>query len=244
MKRVSGWTMMAILAWVLACALSALPDDDAGQRVWHAGRPEREPGQWQAAQAPGHIEAQGVKQDSGESQRWRRLAANRGEVLVATAGPPPKAIREAQELLAKLGYAPGPADGVWGQSTVRAYRAFLRDQGRPVSDTLTPQALRVMRRLVERRGGVVSPRETPRQQSEPRPARRETVTFADGGRYKGEVRDGKAHGRGTMTYANGDRYEGEFRNGKRHGWGIDILASGHRYEGNWRNDRPSGREGL
>ena len=73
-------------------------------------------------------------------------------VVGATAGPPPQAIQEAQKLLTKLGYAPGPADGVWGQSTVRAYRAFLRDQGRPDSTKLTPQALRVMRTLVERRG--------------------------------------------------------------------------------------------
>ncbi|MYD95036.1 MAG: SUMF1/EgtB/PvdO family nonheme iron enzyme [Chloroflexi bacterium] len=64
------------------------------------------------------------------------------------AGPPPvAALREAQLLLAALGYAPGPADGVWGTRSVQAYRAFLRDAGRPASDTLTPEMLQSMRNL-------------------------------------------------------------------------------------------------
>ena len=55
--------------------------------------------------------------------------------------PPPRAIREAQALLAGLGYAPGPADGVWGRRTGQAYRAFLRDAGLPDAERLTPEAL-------------------------------------------------------------------------------------------------------
>ena len=66
--------------------------------------------------------------------------------------PPPQAIREAQTLLAALGYRPGPADGLWGRRTGAAYRAFLRDVGLPQAETLTPQALRAMRAVVERRG--------------------------------------------------------------------------------------------
>ena len=62
------------------------------------------------------------------------------------AGPPlPRAIREAQALLAALGYAPGPADGIWGRRTGQAYQAFLRDAGQPVAERLTPEALRAMR---------------------------------------------------------------------------------------------------
>ena len=89
----------------------------------------------------------------------------RGEPEVAEAPtsvigpPPPRAIREAQELLAALGYAPGPADGIWGERSARAYQAFLRDAGRPASDTLTPEALRVMREIVKRRGDTASVRE-------------------------------------------------------------------------------------
>ena len=66
--------------------------------------------------------------------------------------PPPRAIREAQSLLATLGYRPGPADGIWGRRTGAAYRAFLRDAGLPQAETLTPQALRALRAVAERRG--------------------------------------------------------------------------------------------
>ena len=66
--------------------------------------------------------------------------------------PPPRAIREAQALLAGLGYAPGPADGVWGRRTERAYRAFLRDAGLPDAKRLTPEALRAMRAIAQRAG--------------------------------------------------------------------------------------------
>ena len=66
--------------------------------------------------------------------------------------PPPRAIREAQALLAGLGYAPGSADGLWGRRTGQAYRAFLRDAGLPAAQRLTPEALRAMRAIAKRRG--------------------------------------------------------------------------------------------
>ena len=66
--------------------------------------------------------------------------------------PPPRAIREAQALLAGLGYAPGPADGVWGRRTGQAYRAFLRDAGLPDAERLTPEALRALRAIARRAG--------------------------------------------------------------------------------------------
>ena len=66
--------------------------------------------------------------------------------------PPPDAIREAQALLAALGYQPGPADGVWGRRTGEAYSAFLRDAGLSQAETLNPQALRALRAIAERRG--------------------------------------------------------------------------------------------
>ena len=59
--------------------------------------------------------------------------------------PPPRAIREAQTLLAALGYKAGGADGKWGARTAAAHAAFLRDAGLPPADMLTPQALRAMR---------------------------------------------------------------------------------------------------
>ena len=63
-----------------------------------------------------------------------------------TPGPaPPYAIREAQSLLAKLGYRPGPADGVWGDATRAAFRAFLDAEGLPAAETLTPHIVRILR---------------------------------------------------------------------------------------------------
>ena len=66
--------------------------------------------------------------------------------------PPPRAIREAQTLLAALGYAPGKADGIWGARSGAAYRAFLDDAGLPAAEALTPEALRVLRAAAKRRG--------------------------------------------------------------------------------------------
>ncbi len=59
--------------------------------------------------------------------------------------PPPRAIREAEELLAALGYDPGPVDGVWDFAAAVAYRAFLSAAGLPASETLTPETLRALR---------------------------------------------------------------------------------------------------
>lgn len=69
------------------------------------------------------------------------------------AGPPPaRAIREAQRLLTGLGYRPGKIDGIWGRRASRAYMTFLRDVGRSVSGTLTPQGLRALRETAATRG--------------------------------------------------------------------------------------------
>ena len=75
----------------------------------------------------------------------------------STPPPPPHAIREAQTLLAALGYAVRPADGKWGPRSDQAYRAFVRDAGLPAVETLTPDALRAMRRIMARRGAVPPP---------------------------------------------------------------------------------------
>ena len=67
--------------------------------------------------------------------------------------PPPQVVRGAQELLIELGYAPGPADGIWGERSAGAYQAFLREAGMPSEDALTPEALLVMRAIAERHEG-------------------------------------------------------------------------------------------
>lgn len=65
-------------------------------------------------------------------------------------GPPPvEALREALALLAALGYAPGPADGMWGARSVQAYRAFLRDAAMPVIGQCRRVAWSARRRSVQ-----------------------------------------------------------------------------------------------
>ena len=75
----------------------------------------------------------------------------------AAAPPSKEAVREAQELLAALGYAPGPADGVWGRRSVRAYKAFLRDSGLPAAEVVSKQALQAMRGKAARQRGSGTP---------------------------------------------------------------------------------------
>ena len=98
-------------------------------------------------------------------------AASAQPSLPPSAPPPPHAIREAQALLAALGYAVGPADGQWGPRSDQAYHAFVRDAGLPAAQTLTPDALRAMRRIAARRSVTPSP-----VQPEPRPRRSVAVS--------------------------------------------------------------------
>ncbi len=77
-----------------------------------------------------------------------------------TEPPPPRAIKEAQSLLAQLGYSPGPADGVWGRHTSEAYQAFLGDADLPVTEILTPKNLRILREIAARQGEAVQPEQT------------------------------------------------------------------------------------
>lgn len=64
----------------------------------------------------------------------------------ATGGGPGKPeIAKAQAALARLGFNPGPADGVIGPRTRSALQAYLAKEGLPPSDRLTPE---IYRRLV------------------------------------------------------------------------------------------------
>lgn len=50
--------------------------------------------------------------------------------------------------------------------------------------------------------------------------------FPDGAVYKGEMKDGKARGKGTLTFPSGAKYEGEFKNDKFHGRGTYTYPDG------------------
>ena len=83
-------------------------------------------------------------QPSGVPARARTAPAPTGQ-----SGASAEAIREIQDLLATLGYQPGPADGVWGRQTTQALQAFLRDSGQPPPLTLT-ETLRLLRNVAQR----------------------------------------------------------------------------------------------
>ena len=65
--------------------------------------------------------------------------------------------------------------------------------------------------------------------------------YDDGGRYKGNVVNGKREGQGWMLYMRGDIYSGEWLKDMRHGTGVQLNADGTFYEGGWKNDKKEGK---
>jgi len=64
---------------------------------------------------------------------------------------------------------------------------------------------------------------------------------ADGGRYFGPLRAGKAEGNGRIEWANGARYQGGFHRGLFSGKGRYVYATGDVYEGGFANGMRSGK---
>ncbi len=65
------------------------------------------------------------------------------------------------------------------------------------------------------------------------------------GKYVGEIRNGKPHGKGILYYKESDEkertiYDGEWRNGIQHGKGILKWKNGAKYEGDWDNGEWNG----
>lgn len=73
---------------------------------------------------------------------------------VATAAKTPSAadptVKEVQQTLADLGYAPGPVDGAMGRETERAVTAFQRDRKLAANGRITPELLEEMRSVTRR----------------------------------------------------------------------------------------------
>ncbi|MEM8526734.1 MAG: caspase family protein [Bacteroidota bacterium] len=66
--------------------------------------------------------------------------------------------------------------------------------------------------------------------------------FPDGkGRYSGNFKAGRPHGKGKVEYSNGDRYEGQLIDGKLSGKGIYYYRSGKVTEGYWKNGSYTGK---
>jgi peptidoglycan hydrolase-like protein with peptidoglycan-binding domain len=59
-------------------------------------------------------------------------------------------VKQVQEILADLGYAPGPVDGAMGDETQRAVSAFQRDRKIAQNGRITPELLREIKRVTGR----------------------------------------------------------------------------------------------
>jgi len=59
-------------------------------------------------------------------------------------------VRAVQQVLADLGYAPGPVDGALGEATARAINAFQRDRKIAETGRITPELLRELKRVTGR----------------------------------------------------------------------------------------------
>ncbi|NDG56238.1 MAG: hypothetical protein EBX56_09860 [Betaproteobacteria bacterium] len=68
-------------------------------------------------------------------------------------------------------------------------------------------------------------------------------TWPSGIGYAGDFKDGKEHGHGTWTRSNGDRYVGQWQDGKEHGQGTMTRSNGDRYVGQWQDGKEQG-EGV
>jgi localization factor PodJL len=118
-----------------------------------------------------HAQGIGVPQSTSEALKWFRLAQAHGiqvdrESLSEsgirnyakrmnratpsihsdsrTAGR--QLVREIQQRLTDLGYAPGPIDGLFGGKTKSAIQAFQRAQGLQADGQATPQLLEVLKK--------------------------------------------------------------------------------------------------
>ena len=60
------------------------------------------------------------------------------------------------------------------------------------------------------------------------------AVLPDGGRYRGELVDGRLQGQGRIDYSNGSYYAGNFRDGLFDGPGEWRGAGGEHYKGNFR----------
>lgn len=68
-----------------------------------------------------------------------------------------------------------------------------------------------------------------------------SLVFTDGKTYEGQFRDGSPNGKGTVTHPDGETYTGTFKDGKKDGQGKLISADGKTYVGQFKNDQPNGK---
>ena len=59
-------------------------------------------------------------------------------------------------------------------------------------------------------------------------------------KYKGQIKNGKANGKGTYTCIN-SKYDGEWEDDKKHGKGVFTYFNGDKYDGQWNNENRQGK---
>jgi hypothetical protein len=59
----------------------------------------------------------------------------------------------------------------------------------------------------------------------------------DNGKYEGEWKKGLFHGQGTRIFPGREKYEGEWKKGKEHGHGISTWFDGRKFIGEWKNGK-------
>ena len=60
----------------------------------------------------------------------------------------------------------------------------------------------------------------------------------DGGKYEGQIENGKPNGHGSLIYRNGTRYVGEFKKGQWDGSGTLSFYNSEKWVGEFRKDAP------
>jgi len=66
----------------------------------------------------------------------------------------------------------------------------------------------------------------------------ENGNAGDGGKYEGQIENGKPNGRGSLIYRNGTRYEGKFKDGRWDGRGTFSFPDGEKWVGEFKDDAP------
>lgn len=70
------------------------------------------------------------------------------------------------------------------------------------------------------------------------------MVWPDGSCFEGEWAEGVPHGEGEVVWADGSYYQGAWADGGRHGYGLHESATGEIYVGEWSHDVPHGRGEL
>ena len=66
------------------------------------------------------------------------------------------------------------------------------------------------------------------------------LSYTNGDKYEGDVKNSVRDGFGTYYYHNGDKYEGWWKDNKKHGMGTLFYKDGNLYVGQWKNSEKEG----